>query len=512
MNYFSTRRDQKPVQASAAILNGIAPDGGLYVPERIPRLDEAAIGRMRTADYPARACEILRLFLDDFSDTEVLDAVRTAYSEERFGEKICPLVQLNRYSERAYILELWHGPSSAFKDFALQLLPYLMDGAASHLNDTRERVILTATSGDTGKAALEAFADHAGYRLVVFYPKDGVSEQQERQMLSAGGSNVSVVAVRANFDEVQSGVKALFADAELAAHLAERNQVLSSANSINWGRLLPQIVYYWSAYLDLLNGGHLEVGETLNFAVPTGNFGDILAAWYAAQMGLPVHKLICASNMNNVLSDFFRSGVYDIRRDFHRTLSPSMDILISSNLERLLYELSCQNASYVGSRMEALRSEGVYSVGPEMLNRLQETFVGGYTDDRGCLRTILNVYDDYDHLVDPHTAVAFNVYERYAKRAKDEHKVVYISTASPLKFPETVCQALYPRQSGVPTDLQGRLERLSEESGLAIPETLNHLTEKAKLHDAVCAPEEMRSMLLQLLDRDGGGAGTGPEI
>ncbi len=498
MYYISTRGDETRYSASEAILKGIASDGGLLVPEDIPVLNEADMMALRHKTFPARVAFVLSKFLTDYSEAELLGYCEQAYSEEKFGDNICPLVQLNPYNDKYFMLELWHGPTAAFKDMALQILPYLMTAAIRKTGEEDEIVILTATSGDTGKAALEGFKNVEGTRVVVYYPKHGVAKAQELQMLTTDGDNCHVIGIEGSFDDAQTGVKKLFADKELAEKLAAKGKRFSSANSINWGRLAPQIAYYWSAYADMLNAEKLQDGESLNFSVPTGNFGNILAAWYANQMGLPIGKLICASNRNNVLSDFLAQGTYNAKREFYQTVTPSMDILVSSNLERLLFELSHQNSCYIKERMDSLQSSGIYSVGPEMMKRLHEKFVGGFTDDRGSIRTIREVYDDFDHVIDPHTAVAFNVYRRYEQRSKDESPVVFVSTASPFKFPATVSQAIFNGQSSV-TDELLLLRPISEESGLEIPEGLRDLDRKEIRHRQVLEVSEMKPALEEML-------------
>ncbi len=498
MHYISTRGDETHYSSAEAILKGIAVDGGLLVPEDIPQFSSMDVSHLRNISFPERVAFVLSKYLTDYSEAELLDYARLAYSEEKFGENPCPLVQLNKYNNKYHILELWHGPTAAFKDMALQLLPYLMTAAVKKTGETSEIVILTATSGDTGKAALEGFKNVPGTKVVVYYPNGGVSKAQELQMLTTDGDNCHVIAIEGSFDDAQTGVKKLFADTGLAEKLHMHQQKFSSANSINWGRLAPQIAYYWSAYADLLNAEIIKEGELVNFSVPTGNFGNILAAWYANQMGLPIGKLICASNRNNILSDFLAQGTYDANRAFYQTLTPSMDILVSSNLERLLFELSYQNPTYIKERMEKLQSSGNYSVGPEMMKRLHEKFVGGFTDDRGAIRTIQEVYDEFDHVIDPHTAVAFNVYRRYEQRSKDETPVVFVSTASPFKFPATVCKAIFPGQR-LGQDELVLFRPLADESGLAIPEGLSALDEKPILHNKVIKTEDMKDDLEALL-------------
>ena len=460
MDYISTRGYEGRLSGAQAICMGQAPDGGLLVPVEIPRLSEDEIRRLGGLSYSGRVAYILGKFLSDFSEDELLDASRAAYDEGRFDGEPAPLVRINPYGAREFILELWHGPTAAFKDMALQLLPHLLTRAATKIGLEREICILTATSGDTGKAALEGFRDVPGTRCVVFYPEDGVSEAQALQMLTTEGDNVAVVAIDGSFDDAQRGVKALFADEALAAELDAQGRVLSSANSINWGRLLPQIAYYWSSYVDLVRSDQIQFGEAVNYVVPTGNFGNILAAWYAMQMGLPVHRLVCASNANNVLSDFIGTGVYDARRDFERTVAPSMDILVSSNLERLLFELTGRDAERVAGWMQQLASEGRYEVDEALKREMQQVFVGGFCDDRGILRTIREVYDLCDRVVDTHTAVAFNVYQRYQRRSNDEHVVIYVSTASPFKFADDVLAALADSR---PLNLLGRARGKAEE-------------------------------------------------
>lgn len=500
MFYISTRGEETRYTASQAILKGIATDGGLLVPEDIPQFGSTEIEQLCQLSFPARVAFVLARFLTDYTEAELRDYTEQAYSEEKFGEAACPLVQLNKYNNKYFMLELWHGPTAAFKDMALQLLPYLMTAAVKKNGNTSEIVILTATSGDTGKAALEGFKNIPGTQVVVYYPKGGVSKAQELQMRTTDGDNCHVIAVEGSFDDAQSGVKQIFADRTLNERLNAQGIELSSANSINWGRLVPQIAYYWSAYCDMLNTEYVQKSDMVNFAVPTGNFGNILAAWYANQMGLPVGKLVCASNRNNVLSDFLANGSYSIKRPFYQTVTPSMDILISSNLERLLFELSYQNASYIKERMDKLTESGVYSVGPEMMKRLHEKFVGGFTDDRGSVRTIQEVYDEFDHVIDPHTAVAFNVYKRYEQRSKDESPVVFVATASPFKFPATVAQAIFPTQAAFDDELL-LLRPLSDESGLEIPDGLKDLSERPILHDKVVQIAGMKEDLLALLSR-----------
>lgn len=500
MRYISTRGHEGSFTASQAILRGIAPDGGLLVPDRIPQLDLEEITALCDLDYRGRAVRILSLFLDDYTQAELEEAVDLAYDEEKFGEHPAPLVRLNKYNPYEYMLELWHGPTSAFKDMALQLLPHLLTAAVRKNGTDRRICILTATSGDTGKAALEGFRDVPGTAVAVFYPEQGVSETQRLQMVTQEGSNVTVVGVRGNFDDTQTGVKEIFGDPALAARLDAAGVMLSSANSINWGRLVPQIVYHFSAYADMLKAEYIEPGEAINIVVPTGNFGNILSAWYAAKMGLPVHKLICASNRNKILSDFIRNGVYDRRREFYKTLSPSMDILVSSNLERLLFEVSDRDPVKVADWMASLRENGSYALDPVQLRRVQELLVGGFCDDAGTLRTIRELYDRTDHLVDPHTAVGFNVYGRYLQRSGDTAKTVFVATACPFKFTEAIADALYGPGFGKEKSSRELFSEIAEESGLEIPPGIAGLDQRPVLHDRVVNRDDMREAVLRFLD------------
>ena len=454
MEYISTRGGDYRYSAAAAIKQGIAPNGGLFVPAYIPKLQQQEIERLASLDYAQRATLILSKFLTDFTEEEIAEYCRKAYSEEKFDAFPAKLEQLNPCVPGEYILELWHGPTSAFKDMALQILPYLMTAAARKTGEEAEICILTATSGDTGKAALEGFKDVPGTRVIVYYPENGVSEIQRLQMVTTEGANCHVIALKGSFDDAQGGVKQLFADADLAETLAERKVVLSSANSINWGRLVPQIAYYWSAYADLLRDEKIAPGERFNIVVPTGNYGNILAAWYAKQMGMPAAKLICASNRNKVLSDFLRSGIYNRKREFYQTNSPSMDILVSSNLERLLFEVTGHDSERVAGWMRALQEDGTYTIDSETKKSIQTEFVGGFCDDVGAVRTISEVYDRYDHVIDTHTAVGFNVYSRYAQRSQDRRPVVFVSTASPFKSPAPYLK-VFSESKKVPATMNG---------------------------------------------------------
>ncbi len=499
MKYISTRGYEQKFTAAEAIVRGIAPDGGLFVPETIPTLSDDDIDQMRNMQFYQISARVLSKFLEDFTEKELLDYTSQAYHADKWGENTVPLVQLNPYNEREYILELWHGPTAAFKDVALQLLPHLMTASIRKTGEQKKICILTATSGDTGKAALEGFKDLPGTEIIVFYPTGGVSEAQRLQMVTTTGSNTHVIAVNGCFDDAQTGVKKIFADKAFNEELNASGIKLSSANSINWGRLVPQIAYYVYSYVELLRNEHIEKGEAINIVVPTGNFGNILAAWYAKQMGIPVHRLICASNRNKVLCDFFSSGKYDRNREFFKTTSPSMDILISSNLERLLFEISGKDASKVNSWMDDLGQKGVYTVDPATLKSLQKLFVGGFADETGVSKTILDVYDRTDNVIDTHTAVGFNIYNRYHQRSGDEAKTVFAATASPFKFSPAVMDALKGSGYSNGRSVETIIKELAEESGLPIPEGIKDLSSKEILHKDVINKEDMEDKVRSVL-------------
>ncbi len=485
MRYVSTRGQSGSVTAAEAILRGIAPDGGLFCPEEIPSVGIDFIRELSGADYNTRAARILSLLIEDFSEEQLLAAAESAYAS--FDG--CGTAPLAKIGGECSIMELWHGPTCAFKDVALQMLPRLLAMSKAKLGIDEETCILVATSGDTGKAALEGFRDVPGVSVTVFYPDEGVSVVQRRQMVTQQGNNVHVAAVRGNFDDAQTGVKKIFGDRDFAAVLEARGQRLSSANSINWGRLAPQIVYYFSAYADLLTCGEIEAGQKINFCVPTGNFGDILAGWYAKAMGLPVAKLICASNTNKVLTDFFETGVYDRRREFYRTASPSMDILISSNLERMLYHVT-GSAETVAGLMGQLVQTGSYRLEDRYLEALREDYAAGYATDGECAATIKDIFDKYSYVCDTHTAVAVAVYRKYVDRTGDGTPTVVLSTASPFKFSGFVLEALTGNTEGM--DEFRMLRRLSEVTGTDIPAPLANLELRPVLHDNVCDREAMR--------------------
>lgn len=483
MQYISTRNKNIKLNSCDAIKRGISADGGLFWPEDFPAISAKELGELAACSYKERAKFILGKFLTDYTDEEIAYCVDNAYTAEKFGgDDTAPLHKL---SDETYVLELWHGPTCAFKDMALQILPYFLTTAMKKTGEDNQAVILVATSGDTGKAALEGFCDVVNTKVLVFFPSEGVSEVQRKQMVTQCGDNTFVTALTGNFDDCQTGVKRIFADAELRKELLEGGYVFSSANSINWGRLVPQVVYYFSAYCDMLKNGDIKLGEEIDFVVPTGNFGDILAGYVAKRMGLPVHKLICASNKNNILTDFFETGVYDVNRTFYTTMSPSMDILVSSNLERLLFALSGNDDELIASYMKSLAEDGKYSVDAEILARLGEQFAAGYTNEEQTLATIKKYYDQYGYVVDPHTAVALNVYEQN----KSEYKSVILSTASPYKFPASVCKAI---DSNTDTSDEWKLfETVSQTSGLPVPSSLDGLKDKKIRFDGVCTADNM---------------------
>ncbi len=493
MNYKSTRNNQVSVGAAEAIARGLSEDGGLFVPESIPALGEQELLALCEKSYPERAFEIFKRFLTDFTDDEIRECVNGAYGS---GFDTANIAELSHLLTGTYLLELWHGPTCAFKDMALQILPYLLTVSAKKVIDGKRIAILVATSGDTGKAALEGFRDVPGTSIMVFYPEDGVSNMQKRQMTTQEGENVSVCAVKGNFDDCQNGVKAIFTDAALKDGLEKRGIVFSSANSINWGRLCPQIVYYISAYASLIANGEIRCGEKINIAVPTGNFGNILAAYYAKQMGLPVNKLICASNANNVLTDFIRTGIYDRNRKFYTTISPSMDILISSNLERLLYHLTGGDDQTVSRWFALLAKDGRYEVSPEVLDKIKADFWAGCCDDTQTKAAIREVFDTYSYLMDTHTAVAYKVCEDYRKQTGDETKTVIASTANPYKFSAAVSQALGLSGEG---DEFAVMERLSEKTGAPVPAPLAATKGKPARFTGSVEKQEMPAAVLTFL-------------
>ncbi|MBO4852849.1 MAG: threonine synthase [Schwartzia sp.] len=494
MKYVSTRGKAEAVEAAQAILQGIAGDGGLFVPTEIPKTDAEFVQGLTELSYAERAKKILGLFLTDYTDEEIARSVESAYGGGKFDDAaVAPVKGVGDLS----VLELWHGPTSAFKDMALQLLPRLLSEALKKTGETKETLILVATSGDTGKAALAGFADVPQTKIMVFYPDGGVSDMQRLQMATQAGKNVSVVAVKGNFDDAQGGVKEIFGDEAFAKKLDEAGVRLSSANSINWGRLVPQIVYYFSAYAELVKAGTIKNGDVINFTVPTGNFGNILACFYARQMGLPVGKLVCASNQNNVLTDFLQTGYYDRNRDFYKTISPSMDILVSSNVERMLYHMT-GDPSGVRGWMEALATEGRYDAGVGMIQRFQNYFWAGWADDEKTKATIREVYETEHYVLDTHTAVAWAVANEYRRRTHDERPMVVVSTASPYKFSGSVLEALGEDATGDPFAL---LERLEAKSGTTAPKGLASMKDAQTIHDTTCEKAGMRDEVLAFAKR-----------
>ncbi|MGI6265277.1 MAG: threonine synthase [Acutalibacteraceae bacterium] len=499
MQYTSTRDSSIRVSAAQAIARGISAEGGLFVPETLPTLTETELSAWSKMPYEDRATAVLSKFLSDFTPDEVRECTRAAYATGRFRHPaVAPLRQLD---ESAHILELWHGPTCAFKDMALQILPHLMRVSAGKTAAGKEIVILVATSGDTGKAALEGFRDAPHTRILVFYPEDGVSPMQKLQMTTQEGENVGVCAIRGNFDDAQTGVKTIFTDPAVAQKLADNGMMFSSANSINWGRLVPQIVYYVSAYCDLLAAGTVAMGDPINVTVPTGNFGNILAAYYARKMGLPVQKLICASNRNRVLTDFIATGTYDRNREFYTTTSPSMDILISSNLERLLYDLAGEDDGEIRRLMGELSQSGVYTVSDEVLKKLQALFVGGCCDDGQAADTIADVFSRHGYLIDTHTAVAVRVYEDYRQKTGDATPTVIASTANPYKFSSSVLSAVGGDLTGL--DEFEKVEALCRKTGAAIPAPLAALKGKTPRFTDVCDRDGMRQVVYRMLGIEG---------
>ena len=483
------------VTASQAILRGLAPDGGLYVPTIFPTVSSRQISQMTDMSYEQRAAVILERYLEDYSMKEITGAVQAAYSRERFDDPaVAPVRKLDAST---WVMELFHGPTLAFKDMALQLLPHLTRLAAEKNGETKEVSILVATSGDTGKAALEGFRDVAGTSCTVFYPLEGVSDIQKLQMMTTGGNNTHVIAVRGNFDDAQTGVKELFASEAFVRAMAEKGKVLSSANSINFGRLAPQIVYYFSAYADLISQGAIRPGEAVNFCVPTGNFGNILAGFYARNMGLPVNRLICASNRNKVLTDFFHDGRYSVLRTFFKTISPSMDILVSSNLERLIYEAADRDGELVRTWMRQLKECGSYSVGEQRRDWIDSVFWGECADDVETLREIGLRFQQDHYLMDPHTAVAGHVLRQYRRRTNDTTPCVIVSTASPYKFAADVLRGVKGEREVASQDAFAASEELEKLTGVPMPAQVRELRNLPVRHTAVCDRDGMGQAVLE---------------
>lgn len=499
MDYISTRGNFRNVKSAFAIKTGMVPRGGLFVPQRVPEVDIHALSyeilENDRVSYPMLAFEILKLFLTDYTDSELLSFVKSAYNKKNFdSEEIAPLFELNEETE---ILELFHGPTAAFKDMALQILPYFLTSAAEKYDDGKEIVILVATSGDTGKAALEGFKDVPGTRIIVFYPKDGVSKVQEMQMLSTGGKNTTVIGVNGNFDDCQTAVKEIFADEAFGKILAENGFEFSSANSINWGRLVPQIVYYFFAYYKLVEKKKIFIGEPINFSVPTGNFGNILAGYYAKKMGLPVKNFICASNKNKVLTDFIQSGIYDKNREFYKTMSPSMDILISSNLERFLFELTHHNPEKIQRWYEDLGKKGQFKIDNLTAKSMIADFYGAFSNEEETLHAIKSVFQKFGYVMDTHTAVAYAAVEKYRSETKDDTVTVIDSTASPFKFNRSVMKALDPLNAN--QDEFELLNTLSELAKIPVHPAVKGIQNKKINHDSVINIEEAKAAIQKAL-------------
>lgn len=495
MFYNSTRNSGVKVSSAEAITQGISAEGGLFVPEEIPSVtpeEIKAVGEMKYAD---RAAFVFSKYLTDFTDAEIHYCTDNAYSTKNFETE--SIAEIAHLFDGTYMLELWHGPTCAFKDMALQILPYFLTTSAKKINLDKKIVILVATSGDTGKAALEGFKDVEGTSILVFYPEDGVSPMQKRQMKTQEGENVGVCAIKGNFDDCQNGVKAIFTDNEVKSALDEKGMMFSSANSINWGRLVPQIVYYVSSYAELVKDGEINLGDKINIVVPTGNFGNILAAYYAKHMGIPVNKLICASNINNVLTDFINTGVYDRNRKFYATVSPSMDILISSNLERLLYIMTDGNDAVINEWFGKLASKGRYEVSDDVKAKISEEFWAGCCDDEQTKATIHDIYEKYSYTCDTHTAVAVKVYNDYKLATGDDTKTVIASTASPYKFSAAVLEALDGGKSDI--DEYAKVDRIAELSKMSVPSALADLKNKPERFSDVIEKSEQKTYVLNTL-------------
>lgn len=490
--YKSTRSNSQPVKASEAILKGLADDGGLFVPESIPALD-VSVQALSKMTYKEVAYEVMKLYLTDFTEEELKNCINRAYDAKFDTEVIAPLA----YADGAYYLELFHGATIAFKDMALSILPHLMTTSAKKNNVKNDIVILTATSGDTGKAALAGFADVEGTKIIVFYPKNGVSPVQEKQMVTQKGANTHVIGIHGNFDDAQTGVKTLFGDKELAAEMDAKGYQFSSANSINIGRLVPQIVYYVYSYATLVAQGKLTDGQAMNVVVPTGNFGNILAAYYAKNMGIPVGKLICASNDNKVLFDFFATGTYDRNREFILTSSPSMDILISSNLERLIYKVAGEDSAKNASLMASLAKDGKYDVTDDMKVQMAD-FVGGYATEEETFAKIKTLYEDCGYVIDTHTAVAAAAYDKYVKETGDDTVTVIASTASPYKFARSVMNAIDSKYNSM-SDFE-LIDELCKISNVAVPNAIEEIRSAPVLHKTECEKDQMKQAVKAFLN------------
>ena len=499
MLYTSTQNNKESVSSAQAIAQGISRDGGLFVPQTFPVYDGLTFETLLRLDYRERAKKILSDYLTDFTAEEIADCVNKAYTKEKFGsDNPAPIASVNHKGTELNLLELWHGPTCAFKDMALQILPHLLTKSLKKTADGKKAVILVATSGDTGKAALEGFKDVENTSIVVFYPSDGVSPMQKHQMNTTTGNNVGVCAIKGNFDDAQTGVKKIFTTDSVIKALEENGLMFSSANSINWGRLLPQIVYYVSAYCDMVNAGKINLGDKINIVVPTGNFGNILAAYFANCMGMPVNKLICASNSNNVLTDFISTGTYDKNRDFITTVSPSMDILVSSNLERLLYILSGRNDQQTKEYMTDLKTKGIYTVDGKIKDVVTQMFSGGYCSEEETIDTISSLYNESGYLCDTHTAVAVNVYEKYIEATGDKTPAVIASTASPYKFSRAVLTAVKGTEITEEDEFKV-VDTMNEITGVEIPAPLEATRTMEDRFSDIIDPETMSEYVLKTL-------------
>ncbi|MCD7823766.1 MAG: threonine synthase [Oscillospiraceae bacterium] len=495
MFYQSTRNKNLHLSSAEAISQGISSDGGLFIPSEVPSLTSDDLTALEGMSYPEKASFVLSKYLTDFTEAELRYCTEGAYNTRNFDSE--SIMELAHLFDGRYMLELWHGPTCAFKDMALQILPYLLTVSVKKLGIDKKVVILVATSGDTGKAALEGFKDVEGTSIMVFYPAHGVSAMQKLQMTTQEGHNVSVCAIDGNFDDAQTGVKKIFTDAKVLEKLNQGGMMFSSANSINWGRLVPQIVYYVSSYVELVKDGEIKMGDKLNFCVPTGNFGNILAAYYAKMMGIPVGKLICASNSNNVLTDFIRTGVYDRNRKFYTTISPSMDILISSNIERLLFLLSGGDDEYIRSLYKELSETGKFEVSDEIKSKLSEIFYADYCTDEETKAEIRRVFEKYSYTMDTHTSVAAKVYDNYVQATGDTTKTVIASTASPYKFSASVLDALGSEADGA--DEFEMVKLLEEKCGVSAPESLASIKDKTVRFTDTVSPDEMSNAVLGFL-------------
>lgn len=495
MFYKSTRNSSVKVESAAAIAQGISSDGGLFIPESIPSITLDEIKSMADMNYSERAALVFSKYLTDFTDAEIRYCTDNAYNTKNFETE--NISEISHLFDGTYMLELWHGPTCAFKDMALQILPYFLTTSNRKLSLGKKTVILVATSGDTGKAALDGFRDVEDTQILVFYPEEGVSPMQKRQMTTQDGNNVGVCAVKGNFDDCQSGVKKIFTDSDVTEMLDKNGLMFSSANSINWGRLVPQIVYYISAYATLAADKEIEYGEKINIVVPTGNFGNILAAYYAKRMGLPVNRLICASNINKVLTDFINTGVYDRNREFFATCSPSMDILISSNLERLLYILTGENDSLINEWFNALAKDGKYEVNDEVKQLLAKDFAAGFCSDDDTKKTIREIFEKYSYTCDTHTAVAVKVYEEYKAATGDNTKTLIASTASPYKFSASVLEAIQGGKSDM--DEYSMIDELNRISNLDIPHSLAELKNKERRFRDSISSTDMKEYVVRNL-------------